>query len=259
MAEPSESTQQLKKVFSKHRVERIVHLAGRGGVVHSSKRPLQYLDQNIKGTVALLESCRRVGIKAFISASSSSVYGEVGQELCTESRNTDYPASIYAASKKCTEMMTHAYHVLHGVPVVNVRFFSVYGPRGRPDQVIYRMAQFIDQGREIEWIEPEPERDFTYIDDIVDGLIAMLAAPTLSYHTINLGYGSPESISRVIGLVEQALGKKAKIGKRVRRLPYDVSASHADITQAAEFLGWRPKVALAEGIPKFVRWYLNQQ
>lgn len=253
------STRQLSRVFSSHQIERIVHLAGRGGVIHSTKRPFQYLNENIKGTLALLESCRRSHIEAFISASSSSVYGEIGQQLCTETRYTDHPASIYAASKKCAEMMAHAYHVLCDMPVVNVRFFSVYGPRGRPDQVIYRMTRFIDEGREIEWIEPEPKRDFTYIDDIVDGLVAMLAAPALSYHTVNLGYGAPESISRVIGLIEQALGKKAKIGKSVRRLPYDVSASHADITQAAELLGWRPNVPLAEGVPKFVGWYLNER
>lgn len=254
------STQQLRKALAGHQITKVVHLAGRGGVVQSTKRPFQYLDQNIKGTVALLETCKDLGIEGFISASSSSVYGEVGRELCTETRSTDRPASIYAASKKCTELMAHAYHALYGTPIVNVRFFSVYGPRGRPDQVIYRMTQLIDEEREIPWIEPEPERDFTYIDDIVDGLVAVLAAPALSYHTINLGYGKPQAMGRVIDVVEQALGKKARIAKCSQpRGPHDVSASHADIALATQLFGWRPKVDLAEGVPKFVAWYLRER
>lgn len=250
----------VRKLFRDFRFTRIFHLAGRGGILASSKYPTIYLGNIMKNTLTLLNACKEFDIKIFVNASTSAVYGERKVKLCKEDSSTDEPKSVYAALKKSTELICYAYHHIWGLPIINVRFFSVYGPRGRPDQVIYRFTKMIDNGEEIPWIEPEPARDFTYIDDIIEGLLALLKLRDPSCLSINLGFGKPELISKVIRLVEVEMSKEAKIGKKIIPSPRsDISAIYADNRQARRLLGWRPKIDLATGIKIFVKWYKSNK
>ncbi len=233
----------------------VFHLAGRGGIPQSTLQPFIYLDEIMRGTMVMLEASAKNNVKMFINASSSSVYGHTRQKTSSERMDTNRPLSVYAALKKSSELLCHAYHILHGIGIVNVRFFSVYGPRGRCDQIIYKIAQMIDTGTPIPVIFPERKRDFTYVEDVATGLASMLKLDLQSYEVINLGRGRPETINRVIELVERALGKQALIGERVQPMPSDTKATHADQIRAQKLLKWRPGVTLEEGIPLFIKWY----
>ncbi|MEK7473638.1 MAG: NAD-dependent epimerase/dehydratase family protein [Patescibacteria group bacterium] len=247
----------LHKAFKERNIEHVFHLAGRGGMTPSVAKPLLYLDETVRATLLVLECCREFGVASFVHAGSSSVYGRSDAKRFSESLSTDMPTAPYAAFKKADELIGHAYHHLHGMTVVNARLFSVYGPRGRPDQIIYKMTAAIDAETPLLWYEPEPIRDFTYVSDIVDGLIRCLDLPPHTYEVLNLAYGQPYALSTVVKLVEKALGKKAVFKKSGPPPRSDFPRTCADITKVRRVLSWRPQVPLSNGIGLFVDWYRN--
>lgn len=250
---------QMATIFSNHQFDHVFHLAGRGGIPQSTLHPFLYLDEIMLGTMVMLEFAIKNHVKIFINASSSSVYGHMQNPTSSERAVSDKPLSVYAALKKSSELLSHAYHALYGIGVVNVRFFSVYGPRGRHDQIIYKITHMIDMGIPVPEIQPDPARDFTYVGDIVNGLIRLLNLPARCYELMNLGYGKPQPINRVITLVEQALGKRAIRGEVMRPLPSDTAITHANSARAKKLLGWEPVVPLEQGIPLFIEWYQSSK
>jgi len=247
----------MDELFSTHAFDHVYHLAGRGGIRHSKDDPFFYVDDIIVGTLVVLECAAKNGVTSLINASSSSVYGQTTGEKSKETDDTDKSGSVYAASKKASELLCHAYHALYGMGIVNVRFFSVYGPRGRHDMIIYKFARMIEEGKPIPDFRPDPKRDFTYVSDIVDGLMAMLQLPPSSYEVMNLGGGRPIAVTDSIKLLEEALGKKAVMGEVVETPASDMAVTNADSTRARTLLHWEPKVKLEEGVLKFVEWYKN--
>ncbi len=246
----------LNDIFKKHTIEFVYHLAGRGGVSPSVAKPFYYLDEIVKGTLSLYEACRKNSVASVVNASSSSVYGISADYPYSENAPTDSPTAHYPAYKKMTELLGHTYHHLYGMTAINVRFFSVYGPRGRPDQIIYKFTGMILNGKTIPWITPEPVRDFTYVSDIVDGLMCMLTLPKHTYDIFNLAYGAPHKLSEVITILESLSGKKARIQTTSHAPPNsDFPKTYADISHAQKVLGWKPKVNLNEGIALFFNWY----
>jgi UDP-glucuronate 4-epimerase len=234
----------------------IVHLAARAGVRPSIAEPLVYADVNINGTVTLLEGARRQGVKRFIFASSSSVYGNNKKVPFSEDDNVDFPVSPYAATKKAGELLCHTYHHLHAMHVTCLRFFTVYGPRQRPDLAIHKFANLIEQGRPIPVFgDGSMTRDFTYIDDIVDGVVSALER-CQDYHLYNLGESQPVSVNDLIAELELALGRKAQ-RQTLPLQPGDVERTFADVTRARTDLGYRPRTALREGLTRFVAWLRN--
>lgn len=234
-------------------VDAVIHLAARAGVRPSIEQPLLYQDVNVNGTCVLLEAARKRGIKKFVFASSSSVYGNNKKVPFSESDNVDFPISPYAASKKAGELLCHTYHHLFGIDVSCLRFFTVYGPRQRPDLAIHKFARLIEAG------EPVPifgdgsmRRDYTYIDDIVAGVMAALERCS-GYRIYNLGNAHPVGLSELVAALEAALGKKALI-KRLPPQPGDVEQTYADVELAHRELGYTPATPFNEGLAKFVTW-----
>jgi UDP-glucuronate 4-epimerase len=250
--------EQMEAVFRKDDVDRVFHLAGRGGIAQSNADPFFYLDEILRGTLVILECSARHGVGMIVNAGSSSVYATSKGKASKESDDTDRPASVYSACKKSAELLCHAYHVIYGVGVVNVRFFSVYGPRGRPDMVIYKVTKKIMAGEPILEVQPDPVRDFTYVSDIVDGLLGTLEVPRNTYEVINLGYGRPVPVSKSIKMLEKELGKNAVRGERVLPALSDVAMSKASSARARQLLHWQPKVRLEEGLKRFVEWYRDR-
>lgn len=236
-----------------HGVDAVVHLAARAGVRPSIEQPLLYQDVNVNGTSVLLEAARKHGIGRFIFASSSSVYGNNRKVPFSESDNVDHPISPYAATKKAGELICHTYHHLFGIAVTCLRFFTVYGPRQRPDLAIHKFARLIEQGKPIPVFgDGSMMRDYTHIDDIVAGIMAALERAK-GYHIYNLGNSSPVSLAALIEALEAALGKKAIID----RLPTqagDVERTYADISLAERELDFRPSTTLESGLCGFVSW-----
>jgi UDP-glucuronate 4-epimerase len=245
----------VKSLFSDRQYETIFHLAGRGGVLQSVDEPLFYISSIIQGTTTILEQAARHGTKLFINASSSSVYGHSLKTITSEDIDADRPASIYAAAKRSTEIIAHSYFVQYGLSIVNARFFSVYGPRGRPDQVIYKVTRMIMEGTPIPFIYPSPRRDFTFISDIVSALERMVALVPNCFETLNLGFGKSESVETVIKLVENALEKNAVRGRLQPPHISDILVTCSDSSAAARLLGWKPEISLQEGVPMFVEWF----
>ncbi len=231
----------------------VVNLAARAGVRQSVKDPWVYVSTNIVGTLNLLELCREQGTTKFVLASTSSLYGGSNPVPFSEDANTDRPLSPYAASKKGAEAMCHTYHHLYGIDVTVFRYFTVYGPAGRPDMSLFRFVQWVNEGRPLVlYGDGKQTRDFTYVDDIADGTIRGLRP--LGYEVINLGGDSPYSLLELIDLVERAAGKKAQIETHPMHAA-DVLATWADISKAKELLGWQPRVSLAEGVARLSAWY----
>ena len=242
---------QLEKIFTQNTFDAIINLAARAGVRTSLNNPWIYMDTNIIGTLNLLELCRKYNIKKFVLASTSSIYGETDLPFI-EDKKTDYPLSPYAASKKGAEAICYAYHHLYGIDISIPRYFTVYGPAGRPDMSYFIFTKKINNDEVISvYGDGFQQRDFTYIDDIAQGTIATLKP--LGYQIINLGSGHPVKLNYVIKLIEENLNKKAKINYFPRH-PADVSATWADIDKARELLLWQPKVETEEGIKKTVDW-----
>jgi nucleoside-diphosphate-sugar epimerase len=235
----------------------VINLAARAGVRDSLKNPWVYLDTNGTGTLNLLEFCRQEGVPKFLLASTSSIYGQDAPLPTPETAPSDLPLQSYAASKKAAEAMAHAYHYLYGIDVSIVRYFTVYGPAGRPDMVMYRFAKWIIEGMPVHLNgDGEQSRGFTYIDDIASGTIEALKP--LGYEIINLGGHEVITINDLIGILERITGKKAEVIFHPRH-PADMLTNQADVTKAKTLLGWEPQVSLEQGIKKVVEWYLQEQ
>ena len=244
----------LKEIFQKNKIDKIIHLAARAGVRASIKNPLLYEKVNVRGTLNLLEVAKDHNIKNFIFGSSSSVYGNNKKVPFSESDMVDNPISPYAATKKAGELICYVYSQIYGIPTTCLRFFTVYGPRGRPDMVPYKFTKLINEGKMIDvYGEGDTSRDYTYIDDIVNGVIRALNS-NLKYEIINLGNSNTVKLKYFISLIEKELGKKAKI-KKLPIQPGDVKRTYADISKAKKILGYKPKVKIEEGIKEFVKWY----
>jgi len=250
--EDIENIEFLKKIFRENRIDAVMNLAARAGVRYSLENPFIYMTTNAIGTLNLLECCRQFGIKKFILASTSSIYAGSPMPF-KEDLPVNRPISPYAASKKAAEAICYAYHYLYGIDITILRYFTVYGPAGRPDMSIFRFIKWIDEGRPVEIFgDGRQSRDFTYIDDIAEGTIRALRP--LGYEIINLGNNHPNELMYAIGLIERYLEKKAHFVYR----PFhkaDLKATCADIKKAKEILDWEPKVPLEEGIKRTVDWY----
>jgi UDP-glucuronate 4-epimerase len=235
----------------------VIHLAARAGVRYSVENPWVYVDTNVVGTLNLLELCRRYGVRKLVLASTSSLYGSNNPVPFSEDANTDRPLSPYAASKKAAEALCWTYHHLHGLDITILRYFTVYGPAGRPDMCPFRFTQWIHEERTLRlYGDGSQSRDFTYVDDVARGTI--LGLRPLGYEIINLGSDHPHDLLEVIGLIEREAGHEA----RVERYPThaaDVMATWASIEKADRLLGWRPSVSLSEGISRICDWYRDNR
>ena len=235
------------------KVDAVLNLAARAGVQPSVERPRDYIDTNVTGTLNMMDLCRALNVSKFVLASSSSVYGDSSIGPVSEDSQTDRPLSPYAASKKAAEVLAYSYHHLHGLDVSALRYFTVYGPAGRPDMAPLRFIKWIASGEPVTLFgDGSQERDFTFVDDIARGTIAALRP--VGFEAFNLGSDSPVSISQFISMVEDAVGKKAKI-KRSKAHPADVKATWADVSKAEKALRWTPQVNLRQGIQATADWY----
>lgn len=238
------------------RFDAVINLAARAGVRASLADPWTYLDTNMTGTLNLLELCRQTGIPKFILASTSSIYGNDAPLPTQETADSDHPLQPYAATKKGAEAMCHAYHYLFDIDVSIVRYFTVYGPAGRPDMVMFRFAQWISEGHPVKINgDGEQSRGFTYIDDIARGTI--LALKPLGYEIINLGGHQTISINQLLQMFEEKIGRKA-IVEYLPRHPADAMANNASVEKAGRLLGWEPQFSLEEGVNRLIDWY-NQE
>jgi UDP-glucuronate 4-epimerase len=244
----------LKGVFQGKQIDIVVHLAARAGVRPSISDPLLYQDVNIRGTVVLLESCKAHGIKNFIFASSSSVYGEKQIVPFTEEDLDIQPISPYGATKRAGELLCYSYHHLYGMNIACLRIFTAYGPRQRPEMAIHKFTRMIDQGGKIPIFgDGSSRRDYTYIDDLIDGILGVIRFHK-GFEIYNLGESQTTSLKELIRLIEEAFNKKATI-EMLEPQPGDVSVTYADITKAKRMLKYQPKVKMEEGIKRFVEWY----
>lgn len=235
----------------------VINLAARAGVRASLEDPWEYLDTNTTGTLNLLELCKEEGIGKFILASTSSIYGDDVPYPTPETADSDHPLQAYAASKKGAEALAHAYHYLFDIDVSIVRYFTVYGPAGRPDMVMFRFNQWIREGRSLRLNgDGTQSRGFTYVDDIARGTIAALKP--LGYEIINLGGHEVITINELISILEGLIGKEAEI-ERYPRHPADAMTNQADVSKARELLNWEPEVSLDEGIRRMVAWYERER
>lgn len=237
----------------------IVHLAARAGVRPSIQEPELYIDANIKGTFHLLEAARNHGVKRFIFASSSSVYGTIETAPFSEDMCINQTVSPYAATKMAGEQLCSNYTHLYGLRCICLRFFTVYGPRQRPDLAIHKFTKRIYEGKPIDqYGDGGTRRDYTYIDDILQGITACLSYEGPMFDIFNLGESQTTTLAELIAAIEEALGKKAVINQMPEQ-PGDVPLTYADITKSRELLGYRPTTKIREGIPKFTKWFLDSQ
>ncbi|QUJ67292.1 NAD-dependent epimerase [Photobacterium sp. GJ3] len=264
----------IARLFLMHRFDRVIHLAAQAGVRYSLENPMAYADSNLNGHLTILEGCRRHQIEHLVYASSSSVYGLNRKLPLSTSDSVDHPVSLYAATKKANELMAHTYSHLYGIPTTGLRFFTVYGPWGRPDMALFKFTSAILSGEPIDvFNHGDMLRDFTYIDDIVEGVVriqdhiptedpnwrvengtpATSAAP---YRVYNLGHGQPVQLMDFITALEQALGREA-MKRYLPMQPGDVYATYADTQDLFEATGFHPQVSVPEGVQKFVAWYLD--
>ena len=239
--------------FVSQKFDGIINLAARAGVRYSVENPWIFVESNMIGTLNLLEICRQTGTKKFVVASTSSIYGAEPPYPTPESASSSEPLQPYAASKKGAEAMCHAYHHLYGIDVSVVRYFTVYGPAGRPDLALFRFVQWISEGRPVRVNgDGEQSRGFTYIDDIARGTI--LALKQVGYEVINLGGHEVITINNLIRLIEDVVGKKADVQYGPPN-PADMFTNWADVTKAGELLGWEPQFDMRSGVEKLVEWY----
>lgn len=265
---------EMTKVFDDHRPEVVVNLAAQAGVRHSLRDPRAYVDSNLVGFLNVLEGCRRLRVKHLVFASSSSVYGGNTKVPFSESDNVDHPVSLYAATKKANELMAHSYSSIYGLPVTGLRFFTVYGPWGRPDMAYMLFTKAILARKPIQvFNRGDMKRDFTYIDDIIEGVVRVLAHipqpdPTWNsqggdpgrssapYRLFNIGNSSPVDLLDFIRTLERALGRKA-ILEMMPMQPGDVPATYADVSSLEREVGFRPATPIETGLAKVVEWYLD--
>ncbi len=246
------------EVFRDEAPEAVFHLAARAGVRPSIQQPMLYEEVNCGGTLNLLEAARLTGVKNFVFASSSSVYGINSKVPFSEDDPITCPISPYATTKRAGELMCFTYSHLYSIPVTCLRFFTVYGEKGRPDMAIAKFTRLIAEGREIQvYGDGSARRDFTYIGDIISGLLQSIYKPS-RYEIINLGGSNTVELSRVISLIETNLGKKAVI-KYTEPMPGDVPITFANVAKARRLLGFEPKVAIEEGVRRYVSWFLEKE
>ena len=267
-----EDREGMAKLFEEHGFDRVIHLAAQAGVRYSIENPFAYIDANISGFMTILEGCRHHGIKHLVYASSSSVYGGNRNLPFSVNDSVDHPMSMYAATKKTNELMAHTYSNLFGLPTTGLRFFTVYGPWGRPDMALFMFTKSILEGTPLKvFNHGKHTRDFTYVDDIVEGVLRTLdnvAAPNPDYdpeqpdpgtssapwRVYNIGGGQPVELLRFIELIEQSLGRKATM-EMMDLQPGDVPDTRADVAALSRDVGYRPTTSVDEGIPRFIDWY----
>ncbi|WP_114819531.1 GDP-mannose 4,6-dehydratase [Chryseobacterium sp. KLBC 52] len=252
----------LENIFKNHHIDMVIHLAALAGVRPSIERPLEYEEVNVRGTMNLWELCKDFTIKKFICASSSSVYGNNEKIPFAETDNVDNPISPYAATKKSGEVIGHVYHNLYHIDMIQLRFFTVYGPRQRPDLAIHKFTKLISENQEIPFYgDGNTARDYTYIDDIIDGItksILYLEHHSGVYEIVNLGENQVITLSEMVKTIETALGQTA-IKKILPMQPGDVTKTNADITKAQDLIGYKPATNFQNGIKKFVEWFLRKR
>jgi UDP-glucuronate 4-epimerase len=245
---------QLSHLFSRSSIDAVVHLAARPGVRPSLQWPTLYEQINVQGTLHVLEMAHRYGAKKVLFGSSSSVYGEGNSAPSRETDRVDHPRSVYAATKRAGELLARTYHQLYGISVGCLRFFTVYGPRQRPEMAIHKFVRLIDRDEEIPVFgDGSSERDYTYIEDIIDGIEAALNAE-YGFEIINLGDNQPVQLRRLIDLIEDNLSRRAQI-QYLSEQPGDVGRTCAHIGKAQKLLGYTPRVPIEKGISLFVQWY----
>lgn len=250
----------ISALFSGEKFDAVLHLGAQAGVRYSIENPHAYADSNLVGTLNILEGCRHSSVGHLVYASSSSVYGSNTKIPFSVDDNVDHPVSLYAATKKANELMCHTYAHLYGLHATGLRFFTVYGPWGRPDMAYFKFAEAIRAGRSIDVYNfGDMQRDFTYIDDIVDGIEAILKAPPQYkdsvLHTVyNIGHNHPEQLLEMIEILEKLMGKAA-VKNFLPMQPGDVYSTYADIEPMKRDYGYSPKVGLQAGLGKFVEWY----
>jgi UDP-glucuronate 4-epimerase len=262
----------MARLFAAERCERVVHLAAQAGVRYSLQNPQAYADSNLGGFLNVLEGCRRNAVQHLVYASSSSVYGANTRMPFSVHDNVDHPLSLYAASKKANELMAHAYANLYALPVTGLRFFTVYGPWGRPDMAVFSFTKAILAGQPIDiYNHGRMQRDFTYIDDIVEGVVRVtdrVAAPNpdwsgtapdpgssfAPYRLYNIGNHQAVELMHLIEALEDALGRKA-VRRYLEMQPGDVPATYADVEALARDTGFAPSTPIEEGLRRFVAWY----
>jgi len=247
----------LERIFKAEVFDKIIHIAAMAGVRASIRNPLLYEEVNVKGTLNLLELSRRYGIGNFVFVSSSSVYGARSEAPFREDDPCDRPISPYAATKRAGELLAYTYHHLYDLNCTCLRLFTVYGPKGRPDMAPYLFTKWILEGQEVRRFgDGTSRRDYTYIDDIVSGIVAALDAD-LPYEIINLGNSQAVALNDFIALIERLVGRKARI-KELPMQPGDVPFTCADISKARRLLGYDPKIPLEEGMRRFIDWYRRE-
>ena len=243
--------------FKDQKFEAVINLAARAGVRYSVENPWVFVESNMIGTLNMLELCKQTGTKKFIMASTSSIYGEDPPYPTPESAPSSEPLQPYAASKKGAEAMAHAYHHLYGIDVSIVRYFTVYGPAGRPDLALFRFVQWVSEGRPVRINgDGKQSRGFTYIDDIARGTI--LALKPLGYEVLNLGGHQVITINDLVSLIEDVVGKKAIVEYGPPN-PADMFTNWADVTKAGELLGWEPQFDMRAGVERLVAWYKSER
>lgn len=256
----------MEAYFARIKPEIVVHLAAQAGVRYSIQNPHAYVDSNLVGFTNILEGCRHNGVEHLVFASSSSVYGANTVVPFAEDQNVDHPVSLYAATKKANELMAHTYAHLYNLPCTGLRFFTVYGPWGRPDMAYYGFTDKIMRGEAIEvFNHGDMMRDFTYIDDIVESMVRLIGHKPLPeqmdgisshapYALYNIGNNTPEKLTDFIAILENALGRKAEIVMKPMQAG-DMQATYADSRQLQEAIGFKPSTSLEEGLARFVDWY----
>jgi UDP-glucuronate 4-epimerase len=262
----------MAQLFSKNRFDAVMHLAAQAGVRYSIINPASYIDTNLVGFGNVLEGCRQSHVDHLVFASSSSVYGANTLLPFSEHHSVDHPVSLYAATKKANEMMAHSYAHLFGIPCTGLRFFTVYGPWGRPDMALFKFTAGIVNGTPIPVFNGgKMVRDFTYVDDIVEGVVRVIDRPARAcanwdanhpdpatsfapYRIYNIGNNQPVELMRYIEVLEQCLGRKAQL-EMLPMQPGDVQATIADVTELGKATGFQPRTTIEEGVAKFVAWY----
>ena len=269
-----EDKEAMAGIFAEEKPDRVIHLAAQAGVRYSLENPHAYIDANLQGFMNILEGCRHNDVAHLAYASSSSVYGGNAQMPFSEHHSVDHPVSLYAATKKANELMAHTYSHLYGLPTTGLRFFTVYGPWGRPDMALFLFTDAIRNGRPIDvFNKGAMVRDFTYIDDIVEGVIRVLdktATPdpdfdpmnpdpgtsTAPFRVFNIGNGNPTPLMDYIGALEDALGMTAEKNMMPMQ-PGDVPATSADTSELRDWVGFAPNTDVRDGVQRFVDWYIG--
>jgi UDP-glucuronate 4-epimerase len=262
----------IARLFADHRFEAVAHLAAQAGVRYSVENPQAYIDSNLVGFGNMLEGVRHTGVGHLVFASSSSVYGASTRLPFSEHANVDHPLSLYGATKKANELMAHSYAHLYGTPCTGLRFFTVYGPWGRPDMALFKFTRGIIEGTPITVFNGgDMVRDFTYVDDIVEGVVRVIDRPAVPdaawrgdepdpatsrapYRIYNIGNNRPVNLMRYIEVLEQCLNRKA-VMQMLPMQPGDVQATAADVSNLEQAVGFRPRTTVEEGVARFVDWY----